>query len=622
MKFQLEASARRFDGGMELLEDFLNPADPEKSIRVCWEEGEECAVSFDGTSARIQGSDPCHFFRGIGILLEKAPQGAFSSVEHPVFDQCGASFDLSRNGVMTPEALKRMFCRMALMGYNQVYLYTEDTYQLPQYPFFGYMRGRYTKEELQDLDETAAQLGLEMIPCIQTLGHLERFLHWESSAPLRDTPDVLQVDLEESYVLIENMIAQCRQCYRTDKIHVGMDEAMNLGLGAYLRAHGFQDSFSIMERHVARVLEICQKYGFHPMMWSDMYFRCASPTGDYYEDDIQIPASVVEKAPKDMELVYWDYYHDEEGFYDNYIREHQKFPCSLRFAAGMWTWMGPAIDYDVFFRKTFPALRSCVRNGIRNVMLTTWGDDGAENSPQTMLLGLQAFAEFCYRQTTDLAELDKRLLVCTGADGKALRRISDFNKTPHLSKESDLPNGAKFLLYQDPLAGLFDADIEGLGFANQYAILEEAFEGYASRQDEWEDLYRFYALLAQVLKHKSELGIRLYRAYQNGDTAGLLEQVVHAQRAADSCGHLLEQWRRLWLTECRPFGFEVLEIRLSGVRSRLETAADRVSRYCRGELDRLEELEQERLLLLRTPESNQLHGVYFWKDIASAAKLW
>lgn len=607
---------------MELLEGLLHRTEPDMSIRVCWEQGAQCGVSFDGTLAQIKGSTASHFFRGIGILLEQASQGAFSRVEHPVFDQCGASFDLSRNGVMTPEALKRMFCRMALMGYDQVYLYTEDTYQLPRYPFFGYMRGRYTQKELQDLDQTAESLGLEMIPCIQTLGHLERFLHWQSSAPLRDTPDVLQVDLEASYVLIENMIAQCRRCYRTDKIHVGMDEAMNLGLGAYLRAHGFQDSFRIMERHVARVLEICQKYGFHPMMWSDMYFRCASPTGDYYEDDIQIPVSVVEKAPKDMELVYWDYYHDEEGFYDNYIREHQKFPCSLRFAAGMWTWMGPAIDYDVFFRKTFPALRSCVRNGIRKVMLTTWGDDGAENSPQTMLLGLQAFAEFCYRQTTDFAELDKRLLACAGADGKALRQISDFNKTPHLSKESDLPNGAKFLLYQDPLAGLFDADIEGLGFADQYAVLEEAFEGYASRQDEWADLYRFYALLAQVLRHKSELGIRLYRAYQNRDTAGLLEQVVHARRAADSCGRLLEQWRRLWLTECRPFGFEVLEIRLSGVRSRLETAADRVSRYCRGELDRLEELEQERLLLLRTPDSNQLHGVYFWKDIASAAKLW
>lgn len=622
MKFQLEASAQRFCSGMERLEEFLHNDDPAVSIRVGWEESRECAVSFDGASAKIQGSTPSHFFRGIGILLEKAPQGAFSCVEHPVFDQCGASFDLSRNGVMTPQALKRMFCRMALMGYNQVYLYTEDTYQLPQYPFFGYMRGRYSKEELQDLDKTAAQLGLEMIPCIQTLGHLERFLHWESSAPLRDTPDVLQVDLEESYVLIEGMVAQCRQCYQTDKIHVGMDEAMNLGLGGYLRAHGYQDSFSIMERHVARVLEICKKYGFHPMMWSDMYFRCASPTGDYYEDDIQIPASVVEKAPKDMELVYWDYYHDAEGFYDNYIREHQKFPCSLRFAAGMWTWLGPAIDYDVFFRKTFPALRSCVRNGIRNVMLTTWGDDGAENSPQTMLLGLQTFAEFCYRQTTDLEELDRRLLACTGADGRALRRISEFNKTPRMSKESDLPNGAKFLLYQDPLTGLFDTDIEGLGFAEQYAVLEEAFEGYANRQDEWEELYRFYALLAQVLKHKSELGIRLYRAYQNRDTDGLQEQIRHAQRAADDCGRLLEQWRRLWMAECRPFGFEVLEIRLSGVRSRLETTAHRVDRYCRGELDRLEELEQERLLLLRTPDSNQLHGVYFWRDIASAAKLW
>ena len=88
---------------------------------------------------------------------------------------------------MTPEAMERMLCRMALMGYNEAYLYTEDTYELPGYPFFGYLRGRYTADDIRALDEKAALLGIELIPCIQTLGHLERFLHWESSAPLRDT---------------------------------------------------------------------------------------------------------------------------------------------------------------------------------------------------------------------------------------------------------------------------------------------------------------------------------------------------------------------------------------------------------------------------------------------------
>ena len=67
------------------------------------------------------------------------------------------------------------------MGYQEVYLYTEDTYDLPGYPFFGYMRGKYTPEEIRVLDEKASFLGLELIPCIQTLGHLERFLHWEAA---------------------------------------------------------------------------------------------------------------------------------------------------------------------------------------------------------------------------------------------------------------------------------------------------------------------------------------------------------------------------------------------------------------------------------------------------------
>ena len=46
-------------------------------------------------------------------------------------------------------------------------------------------------------------MGLELIPCIQTLGHLERFLHWESSAELQDTPDVLLAGEEKTYCLIE-----------------------------------------------------------------------------------------------------------------------------------------------------------------------------------------------------------------------------------------------------------------------------------------------------------------------------------------------------------------------------------------------------------------------------------
>ena len=72
--------------------------------------------------------------------------------------------------------------------------------------------------------------------------------------------------------------------------------------------------------------------------------------------------------------------------------------------------------------------------------------------------------------------------------------------------------------------------------------------------------------------------------------------------------------------ECRPFGFEILEIRLAGVCSRLETTSRRIRAFCRGKISEIEELSIQRLPLLRKKDTDQLHGIYFWKDIVSAAK--
>lgn len=621
MQIYLDQSAQRFSAGVQQLAAVGAFSLCTQGVPVFWRGGGCLCVSWNGSAACIQGAEPAQFFRGLGLLKERLEKESspFELREQPVFRRLGASFDLSRNAVLRPEALRRLLCWLALMGYNEAYLYTEDTYELPEYPFFGYMRGRCTEEELRGLDAWAAELGIELIPCIQTLGHLERFLHWESSAPLRDTPDVLLAGDAGAYRLIDAMLRQCRRCYRTRRIHLGMDEAMNLGLGRYLKKNGFQNSFDIMLAHVRRVAGLARAHGFQPMMWSDMYFRCASPTGDYYGEELSIPPQIVQAAPADVELVYWDYYHDSEAFYDRYIRLHQQFAAPLRFAGGLWTWLGPAVDYDVFFKNAAPALRACQKNGVSSVLLTLWGDDGGEASVEAALLGLQAYAEFCYTARLDPEQIFCRLAACAGADGRALRRISAFNKTDALDPASDLPNAAKFLLYQDPLTGLYDLDVEGLGFAEQYACLEREFSGYEQRGDRWSLLYRFYALLARVLKNKAELGLRAYRACQAGDLSALGALAAQARQAADDCGPLLECWRQLWLRDCKPFGFEVLEVRLAGVRSRLYTAADRLQGCCAGTC-RLEELEEPRRLVLRTEGTHKLRGVYFWREITSASK--
>src|SRR5690625_3315704 len=83
-----------------------------------------------------------HFFRALGIWLEKVEQGRkdFSVEETPQFNSVGPMFDLSRNSVLKMEAFQELLRKLAMMGFDSAMLYMEDTYEVKTEPYFGYMR--------------------------------------------------------------------------------------------------------------------------------------------------------------------------------------------------------------------------------------------------------------------------------------------------------------------------------------------------------------------------------------------------------------------------------------------------------------------------------------------------
>ena len=107
------------------------------------------------------------------------------------FRRFGTMIDCSRNAVMNVPTLKKWMDLSADLGYTAVFLYIEDTYEIPEEPFFGYCRGRYTQAELRELDAYAKSKGLELIPCMQTLAHLNALTHWPAYWPSIDTGDIL-----------------------------------------------------------------------------------------------------------------------------------------------------------------------------------------------------------------------------------------------------------------------------------------------------------------------------------------------------------------------------------------------------------------------------------------------
>lgn len=573
----------------------------------------------------ITWSAPVHFYRALSHLVENWEKESFEIRETPVF-KTGVMLDCSRNGVISIPTFCSMLRKMALMGMNVGMLYMEDTYEVPEHPYFGYMRGRYTTDELRALDDYAYILGIELIPCIQTLGHLGRALHWPRMQKYCDMPEVLLADDDETYVLLQHMISSISSAFRSRQIHIGMDEAHGVGLGAHLRKHGFEDPHAIIKRHLLRVKEITDSLHLEPIMWSDMFFRLDSPNNDYY--DTEPSQKAVESVVPGVNLVYWDYSHESDSEYLAMLHRHKALmKGSLQnvwFAGAIWTWTGPVPEYGKTIRTATAALTACKKAGIDFALATVWGDNGQESSRCCALPGMQLYAEFAYTGACNLEQLKSRFQICCGGVLQQFLDLSAFNFLPEMDICSCRPlNMSKYLFYQDPLIQLFLKDMEGYDVAPHYATLAKKYHAYAEQEGEYMLQMKFYARLADILSIKCNW-------HQKIKNLVLQNKRDEAKELCGSLFSLVEKveelrllWEKIWMADNKPFGFEILDGRMGALQARLKTAASRVTVWADGNpCERLEEVHEEVLPFgLGYLQEDVQCGVYGVGEIVSACKL-
>lgn len=572
----------------------------------------------------IQYPRRIHFFRALGRVLSKPFANGDIVQETIRIDHPGAMLDCSRNAAFTVDRIKDLLVDLALFGMDELYLYLEDLYEIESYPYFGYLRGRYSPSELTEIQEWGALFGIEIIPCIQTLAHLRSTLHWEYAAKLKDTDDILLVDSPEVRSFLEHMLKAVSTQFKTKKIHLGMDEADALGLGNYLRQHGYVNPKELMERHLKVVVDICGQLSLEPMVWSDMFLRPLSPTAGYYDVPLDADLAHTVRPPADTILVYWDYYHHNPDFLARYLTIHRELSPELAFAGGAWTWNGIAPNYSLALETTKAALEVCVVQGIQRAICTLWFDNGAETPLQTALPMLADFASYGYGPRPSAIEFATWFHSITGIAWESYLLLDMFDAVPSTEIHNQTcDNPSKWLLYQDPLVGLFDSYAIGNSLGIHYAQLRRRLEQVTTCPD-GSLLFSYYRQLAQVLEDKAELGMDLMHAYEAQDIAALEHiATVVMPRCRQAVLELKSLREQLWFAEAKPFGFEVLDLRLGGVATRLESAARRVQAYCTGEVARIEELEEKRLPYREREvgSTRKFCACNNWRDIISVASI-
>lgn len=575
--------------GLELAEDGI----PVEVVK-----GDTISVSLKNGRGSITYIEKAHFFREVGIFIQHAKEkNEFFVAEKNHFDTVGCMVDASRGGVMTVDAIKRYLDYMAVMGYNMIMMYTEDTYTVPERDYFGYMRGKYSPDELRECDDYANGYGIEMIPCIQLYGHMERYLRWPEASNVKDTDKVLLADEEETYKFIDQMIRAASAPFRSKRIHIGMDEAWDMGRGQYLNRNGYVPRFDIFNRHMARIIEITNKYGLKPMMWSDMYFRIASGKDAYYEAETVVPDEVKEKIPKEVELVFWHY--GEKPYCDDYmLKKHMELGRNVIFAGGLWTWIGHLPENNYAFETTEFSIEACKKNGVRQMMTTVWTNDGCECDFFTTLLGLSFTAEMCYGDNTSHEYLAGRFHAATGGNYNAFFDMSAYHNIFDGREYKNFHDRflGKPLLWQDIMEGLVDCHLYSQPMSGHYKKYKDKMAEYAKCGGAFCELYRYCEALFDLMSTKTYIAERLKPAYDKNDRETLSEIAkIHLPALYEKVRVFHSLHKSLWFKSLKAIGWSTLEIRYGGMQQRALTAAERIKKYLNGEIDRLEELKEPRL---------------------------
>ena len=559
--------------------------------QVHFTEGNVLHLQLTGDTLTVEAPDLSGMARGCFLaacaLREGKPVPALDQTRH--IASCGAMLDMSRGGVMTVAAVKGMIDAHAALGLNLMMLYTEDTYTVPEAPYLGYLRGRYTEAELRELDDYAASSGVELVPCVQTLAHLEQFLQWEVNGEIKDNDICLLIDEPKTYAWIREALTALRRCFRSDHIHIGMDEAHGVGLGRYYQLHGPTNRFELLTRHLNRVVDICKELGFKPIMWSDMFYRLGSKHNDYYDTEAVVPAETVAQIP-DVALCYWDYYHMDEAFYTGMLEGHQRMGKEVVFAGGIWTWSGLLPHVRRTDATSYPALRACLKTGVQTVLATMWGDDGSETDQRLALSQLPIFSEHVWQGEACTPEAVARLgEELTGLPRDCYEALGAF----YVDASDQRPG--KGFFYCDLLYPL----TEGLWELTGYR--EGLVKGLETLEKHLDDPRCEYAWLAmRIALEKLDWVQTLRPAYVRGDRAAVLtmaEEKLPALR--DLYQHMTNVWRDQWEDGRKRNGWETICARLGAVIARLDDAQRVLVRWGKGEIAQVEELEETPLCAKR-----------------------
>lgn len=230
---------------------------------------------------------------------------------------------------------------MSALKMNVALFEYEDKFPYEKHPFLRHASA-LTREELSSILETARRYYIEIIPLIQSLGHLEYCLRHQELENLRELPEIFyQIcpsNADAKQFVLDMMDEVMAFHPDSQHFHIGGDES--IFLGECPRCKEVTDSsgkVGLYLDHIAPLAQHILKRGKRPWLWDDIVRTQAAQAG---------------ALPRETVLCYWDYGPVREEHHQRELPEDlQKFYDTDGKEPGLWPDTLSIFPFFDYYRK-------------------------------------------------------------------------------------------------------------------------------------------------------------------------------------------------------------------------------------------------------------------------------
>ena len=377
-----------------------------------------------------------------------------------------------------PATIAEAQAALGQLRVNQLQLYVEHTFAFPGHEDAWQDASPLKPAEIRELDAACAALGIELVPNLNTFGHMERWLRhpryralaecpqgWihPLTGQFKEFPGTLKPD-DVSLAFVASLLDDYLPCFRSRQVNIGGDEPWELGQGFSKEAVATRGKHRVYLDHLHKLCALATERGHTPQFW-----------GDILLEDL----ALAQDAPQDALPVVWGY--DAGHPFQTQCGRLQELGRAYLVAPGTSAWQSFTGRLDNALTNQAEAIGAARQHGARGVLVTTWGDNGTHQPWPTawlpMAAGLAQAWSFTANQEPnavaacrvlgDLADDDARAVAAALTHlGQLDKQIAKANRNKSLSWD--------FLTAQPAALAGFVAGVTPEEITRSLAYLEES----------------------------------------------------------------------------------------------------------------------------------------------------